>query len=182
MRLALTGPPGSGKSTAARLLVQLLQKKSRQDVHVLKIAEPLYKLQNTIYKTARVELSTEYEQDGELLQYLGSKLRKINPDCLSNNFAERLDRLQNSHDSIVICDDARPLDIPHLLTLGFIIIKITSRHSESRVIERNDLTRQDPGSALEMGYSELSGALEIDNSGSTQDLEAHLSKILDEIL
>lgn len=69
-KICFIAPSGYGKSTAVKLLSEMC------DVKNIKIAEPLYELQNYFYDFINTKMKGE--QDGELLQFLGAKIRKHN--------------------------------------------------------------------------------------------------------
>ncbi|MBI5102395.1 MAG: hypothetical protein HZB33_11240 [Nitrospirae bacterium] len=111
-KLALYGSPGAGKSTTTKILTELCAVK-RMEIRRLRLADPLYECQSAIYKIAGKPLSSLYVQDGELLNFLGSHLRKINPSVLLDHFHKKLrdtmlelDQLPTSN-SLIVCDDMR---------------------------------------------------------------------------
>ena len=117
LKICFLAPSEYGKNTAVKLL------SSRYSVHNIKLAEPLYHLQNYFYSFIGKEMSGE--QDGELLQYLGKKIRAECPQFLIKEFITELHRANNFR-GIITNDDCRPPDYPTLKELGFIFIKINS--------------------------------------------------------
>ena len=82
MKICFLGPSGYGKSTAVQIL------SSYYNTVNVKIGEPLYDLQNHFYEKIKTKL--QGEQDGELLQFYGMKVRKENPQYLLEDFGQRL--------------------------------------------------------------------------------------------
>ena len=78
MKICFLAPSGYGKTTAVKILSKHYKVKS------IKIAEPLYELQKEFYNF--IGKSITGEQDGELLQFLGKKIRKENPSFLLEKF------------------------------------------------------------------------------------------------
>lgn len=104
IKICFLAPSGYGKSTA----VSILEKKYK--VINVKIAEPMYELQKMFYEKIKCPIGNT--QDGELLQFLGMKIRKENPDFLLNEFSEKVYEINNV--DIIIKDDCRPIDYNYL--------------------------------------------------------------------
>lgn len=134
IKICFLAPSGYGKSTA----VSILEKKYK--VINVKIAEPMYELQKMFYEKIKCPIGNT--QDGELLQFLGMKIRKENPDFLLNEFSEKVYEINNV--DIIIKDDCRPIDYNYLKELGFIFIKI-----EGYTHKRNDHSPIDKKNILE---------------------------------
>jgi gluconate kinase len=121
-KLALYGLAGSGKSTVAASLRTGLEDRGHT-VQVVKLAEPLYRLQGHIYATAGKPIG-QWEHDNDVLRTLATWLRRINPDYLVDDF---LDRIASAEASVVINDDMRDtaVDHPRLVADGFAFVHIT---------------------------------------------------------
>ena len=133
-KICFIAPSGYGKSTAIKLLSEKYPLKN------IKIASPLYFLQDEFYKF--IGKSMKGEQDGELLQFLGGKIRKENPDFLLKEFEKSVDEVKNV--SLLTNDDCRPPDYEFLKKLGFIFVEIKGfKH------QRVDHTLSNDKSALE---------------------------------
>lgn len=115
MKICFLGPSGYGKSTAVQILNNYYSTVN------IKIGEPLYDLQKDFYTKIKTELKGE--QDGELLQFLGMKIRKENPQYLLEDFKERLAKVPFETE-IITNDDCRPYDYDCLKQLDFIFVKI----------------------------------------------------------
>ena len=114
IKLCFIAPSGYGKSTAISILNRFY------NLENIKIAEPLYCLQNYFYDYIESKLTGE--QDGELLQFLGIKIRKENKDFLIKQFKERVKFVKSVE--LITNDDCRPPDYEYLKELGFIFIGI----------------------------------------------------------
>lgn len=165
MKICFLAPSGYGKSTAIEIL------KNYFDIKNIKIAEPLYELQNEFYK--KIGLDDENKQDGELLQFYGKKIRSIDKKYLLNIFKEKLDKCTNN---IITNDDCRPDDYEYLKSLGFIFIRINGFKRD-----RNDITNIDNKNKIEW-QSNIPFDYEIDNFGSLLDYEKELVNLFRNIL
>jgi dephospho-CoA kinase len=134
-KIALLGNTGVGKGTFANLLEEMI---TDHRIHRLKLARPLYDAQESVYRLCGIVKPYEV-QDGELLNFLGAHMRKINPKVLENSLKARI---KDINEGIIVCDDARPKDVGYLKELGFVIIEIlaTPRIAEERRKLRGDLT------------------------------------------
>ena len=93
--------------------------KKHFDVENIKIAEPLYELQKAFYDKLGIDIGDK--QDGELLQFLGKKVRKEHATFLLDEFDKKLAKAEAT---IISNDDCRPDDYQHLKEQGFIFVKI----------------------------------------------------------
>ena len=84
MKICFLAPSGFGKSTAIEIL------KKKYNIINIKIGDPLYELQETFYK--KIGINCENKQDGELLQFLGMKIRKEKPNYLLETFINKLNK------------------------------------------------------------------------------------------
>ena len=138
MKISFIAPSGYGKSTAIKILSE------RYEVKNIKIAQPLYELQDKFYKFIGVAMTGE--QDGELLQFLGAKIRKENPQFLLDEFSKKV---AEAHENYIITnDDCRPPDFEYLKKLGFIFVEIVGfkreRKDHSPINSTNALEWQNP--------------------------------------
>ena len=168
MKICLLAPSGYGKSTAIEIL------KKKYNIKNIKIADPLYELQEEFYKKIGRDCSDR--QDGELLQFLGVKIRKENPTYLVDTFKEKLNNYQNEVNTIITNDDCRTMDYEHLKKLGFKFIKINGFKRD-----RNDLTLANPKLAIEW-QSEIPFDYEVNNLSGLKEYEIELNKVMEEIL
>lgn len=167
MKICFIAPSEYGKNTA----VEILKKKYR--VINIKIARPLYKLQKYFYDF--IDAKMLGEQDGELLQYFGKKIRQENKDFLLNEFYKEL-QCYNGFDGIITNDDCRPPDYEFLKSLGFIFIKINGFKRD-----RIDHTKSNPNSSLEWQHS-LPCDYVVDNLGTIKEYELNLKNVLYQII
>lgn len=137
-KIVFYGKSGSGKSTTCENAISYYQK-NNELVEVIKLAYPLYYLQNEFYKMAGIDINF-YDQNQHLLEVIATNIRELNPKGLINNFNERL---KNSTADVVINDDLRDtkVDYPELKSQGFIFVKIQCDEELriSRLKARNDL-------------------------------------------
>ncbi len=182
-RIALFGPPGAGKSTSNKILSELCKEKSWKH-QTIKLAEPLYTAQSTIYEIAGVKLNNFYQQDGELLNFLGYYLRKLNPSVLLDAFSERLNELVTSYEDasrlIIVCDDMRQPDCEHLRNLGFLLVRIEADDElcKARKVARGDVTLGNKNHATEAGLDSITADLKISNNGSMKELRTQIANFL----
>ena len=161
-KICVYGLAGSGKSTVSAMIRQALIERGYH-VDILKLAEPMYRLQQIIYRTAGVEVDL-WEHDNRLLRLLATELRRINPTCIVDDF---LARTGTSTADIVINDDCRDADIdyPAMAGAGFQFVHITCDHEgrTARVAARGDRTVV-ADSAATWGHDRMTANWTIDNS------------------
>lgn len=133
MKICFIAPSGYGKTTAVNYLT------NKYGAVNIKIADFLYEIQDYIY--LRMGIDTKGKQDGELLQFLGKKIRSIDEKFLLEEFNRKISVCKNN---LILNDDCRPFDYKFLKSIGFIFVRI-----EGYSHERNDLTKIDKNSNLE---------------------------------
>jgi len=144
--IALYGTPGAGKSTTADLIEEI-GKINGIYIKRIKLADPLYKAQAQIYKIAGKKIDF-YSQDGELLNFLGYYLRKLNPSILLNEFDKQIKDFEDMHqlspirDGIVLCDDMRSPDFQFMMDNKFLMVRVIAENSlcSKRREQRGDLS------------------------------------------
>lgn len=166
MRICFLAPSSYGKSTAVKYL-----ENKYGGVKNIKIADPLYELQNIFYDY--IKINFKEEQDGELLQFLGYKIRKENPNFLKNTF---LKKIESCEEKIIVNDDARPFDYDFLKALGFIFIKINGFKRE-----RLDHTKSDDRKSIEW-QENIPYDYVVDNLGSLEEFYINIDKIMEVII
>jgi dephospho-CoA kinase len=184
-KIALFGVPGAGKSTSARLLNAICD--DQQIVfRRLRLAEPLYQCQDAIYRIAGRPLDDQDVQDGELLNFLGSHLRKINRSVLTDAFAKQLYALLNSLDQsdqdrvLVVCDDMRATEAAFLRTEGFVLVRIDapSKVRRRRLASRGDRTLGAEDHPTEAGVDAVRADATIHNDNTMAELRDQLKSII----
>lgn len=180
VRLALCGPPGSGKSTVRRLS-QELSEDFDLTIHHLRLADPLYSAMSQIYRLAGLPLVDDNVQDGHLLNILGVEMRRINENVLADHARARLRAIALQIEvkpgrHAVICDDMRPPDASFMCALGFRFAEVTSPVGVAvhRRRLRGDITLGSLDDANEVGVDRIDCSEQIDNSGTLDELTTSL--------
>ncbi len=189
VRMALFGAPGSGKSTTCSMIGQYCAE-HRIPFAQLRLADPLYEAQAAIYRIAGVKLDDFYQQDGELLNFLGYYLRKLNPTVLTDRFAARL--LQEEAQlvssplpmAVVVCSDLRPADAAALEALGFLLIRVVADRLilERRRRERGDRSLGSLTHPTEAGMDELVADHLIENNATLEELRVRVDALMAGVL
>lgn len=166
-RICFIAPSGYGKSTAIKIISQ------KYKVENVKIAKPLYDMQEYFYD--KIETPIKGEQDGELLQFLGAKIRKENSQYLLSHFRDSVESIEEG-DVIVTNDDCRPPDYECLKDMGFVFVGIKGyRH------DRCDHSSVDAKNKLEW-QSEIKCDYYIDNSSSIENYEKQLDSLMGDLM
>jgi cytidine deaminase len=178
LRVALFGWPGAGKSTTAAMLRQALAESGRQPA-VVRIAAPLYDVQRSFYARAGTSLA-DGQQDGVLLNFLGSHFRAAAPGFLLTDFGQRCASALLCGADTIICDDARPVDLAELAGQGFSIVRISAPDEirGQRKSGRGDRIAGNDRHPTELGVDAVSPDFEIDNSGSLAELQTQLASLV----
>lgn len=172
LRICFIGPSGLGKSTCSYLLKKHFQNK----VKIIKLAEPLYKIQQKIYNNFELKIN-ENIQDGELLQLLGKRVQKLNPTFLAKKFLNKLK--SNNNKQIIINDDCRPHNFKYLKENNFIFIAING-HSRIRT---NDLSKINKKDSVEWTKTNslFNADFIIKNDGTKADLNKKIIELITKI-
>lgn len=162
--IVFLAPSGYGKSTCAKYI------QNKYNGEIIKLATPLYEMQKYFYEKINMKINS---QDGELLQFLGNKVQKTNPEFL---FKEFLKSYNKSESSLIINDDCRPHNFNYLKNLGavFIGIKGPSR------IRPEDTSPHDLTNSLEW-KDNIPCDYIINNEGNLESLYIQLDSLLKEI-
>ncbi len=166
-KICFVAPSGYGKTTAINIISKF------HNIVNIKIASPLYELQDYFYNF--IETDIRGEQDGELLQFFGIKIRKENPSFLLDKFKRRLD-IAEKQDKLVFNDDCRPPDYDCLKGLGFIFVRV-----KGFCRTRKDHTTANAKLSIEW-QKEIPCDYSVDNFGTMQEYEDNLKVLLNSIL
>ncbi|WP_227270860.1 hypothetical protein [Roseobacter weihaiensis] len=141
MRLAIVAPSGSGKSTTAGF-IEMRCRQLGKSARILKLADPLYRLQQQFYATAGQHIET-YQQNQKLLEDIAMHLRSICPTSIVDDFVKRLSECV---EDVIVNDDLRDpdVDLPVLRRLGFKILRVSADAGSiaARLDQRQDLQTQ----------------------------------------
>lgn len=165
-KICFLAPTGYGKTTGAEILSEIYK------IKTIKIATPLYEMQEEFYK--KIGMNIGNTQDGELLQFLGYKIRKENSKYLLERFIKELEEASENYE-IIINDDCRPNDYEYLKELGFMFIKINGFERE-----RKDHTKVNRKLELEW-QDEIPYDYEINNFGCLEAYKQELIKLMEKI-
>jgi dephospho-CoA kinase len=188
LRIGLYGSPGAGKSTTSRFIEEYCSASSIL-FHRIRLADPIYEAQACVYSAADRHLTHFYEQDGELLNFLGYYLRKLNETILLDRFAKRLTEAVAaeggaSQTKVIVCDDMRFPDAAFLRKLGFISVRITATEAAcvQRRINRSDRSLSSPEHITERNLGAIACDLIIENDGTLDALRHHATSALGRLL
>jgi dephospho-CoA kinase len=139
-RICLVGETGSGKSTTAAVLAQLLAAAGHRSEQ-LALAALLRDLQNRLYHEI-AEPKPDDQQDQQLMLDLARHIRRIRPTALVERFEQSLATVPAG--TVVINADLRDhlLDAPRLRELDFYFVRVRcdSAVRRQRLHARNDLS------------------------------------------
>lgn len=172
LKLGLLGTTGVGKDTCVTIIKDHFQEWSFSP---LRLADPLYQAQEAIYKICQKEKDF-YSQDGELLNFLGNHMRKINPNVLKESF---LTKVQDC-DMHILCPDIRAVDVPFMRQAGFTIIHIEAdpRLTHERRQRRGDLSLGETHHATELGITPSLYDHRLVNNGSLEAFRTNIINLM----
>lgn len=167
-KIALIAPTGYGKSTAAKMIAEICPGTVN-----IKLAAPLYEMQNYIYKKINIEIGDT--QDGELLQFLGQKIQREAPQFLATEFERELSIVEGRV-PIITNDDCRSHNYLTLQRLEFQFVRVLG-------IERKRVDRRavDPDHPVEAGLDTLPCDHRLDNQGSLEQCRINVLDLLERI-
>ncbi|UWU19474.1 hypothetical protein N2599_37175 (plasmid) [Rhizobium sullae] len=176
--IALTGLPGAGKSTSAKVIGRMIEMMGRK-VAQCSIGKPLYDVQRQAYARMGTELEIG-QQDGELLNFFGAHIRKIRPPFMMEDFARRCRYLYLLGHDTIVCDDARPIDLQRLQLLGFKIVEIKAPDDlrRARKLSRADATIGDDQHITEKGEVSIHASVHVVNDKGFDDLDNMLREVV----
>lgn len=131
MKICIIGPSTIGKSTSANYLV------SKYEFNLIKLAQPLYDIQNYIYDYMGLKIE-RYQQDGRLLQDLANNIMRLDPCFLYNNFCNKT---LSNRSANMVNDDCRKDNIDKLKDNGWVIVQILGplRNRDSDITKPKEL-------------------------------------------
>lgn len=99
--------------------------------------------------------------------------RAIKPDFLLSEFEIQCNTAMAAGADILICDDARPIDLIHLKEMGFTIIEVFASPEVrlKRKQLRGDITAGDDNHSTELGYESATIDKRIINEGTIEELK-----------
>lgn len=179
VRIALLGSTGVGKDTCISIIKSNFTDKR---ILVIRLADPLYQAQAAIYEICKRNKEF-WSQDGELLNFLGQHMRKVNPTVIKESFQNSLQASAIDVD-LIICPDARPIDIPFIKESGFTIIHIyaDAQITLERRKKRGDISLGQSNHSTEQGINPLLYDHQISNNGSLAELHENITKLLMRII
>jgi cytidine deaminase len=177
IKLVIYGLTGSGKSSSAGIVRSYFTSRGRT-VAVLKLAQPLYELQQQFYQAAGQTIGM-YEQDQVLLEIIATQLRRISPTSLAEHFLARLALVDAD---VVLNDDLRDaqIDYPMLKQQGFRFIRIACPETVrlQRLQQRKDISVV-THSATTIALDQIEPDVVVDNASSNMaDLQAKIHAVL----
>lgn len=173
-RVALVGYTGTGKSTIAAAIIEELGRRG-QPARLIKLAAPLYRLQQAYYREAGVTLPPD-TQDQELLTRIASDLRHLSAAALLNPFLAEL--AATPPETAIVNDDLRvpDPDAAGLRSAGFCLIRLECpehvRHA--RLATRADHTTIDEPAIFGPLISRIRTDLRIDTHRTTSHQAARV--------
>lgn len=161
-RICLVGETGSGKSTTADVLAQLLAAAGHRSQPIA-LAALLRDLQNRLYREIG-EPKPADQQDQQLMLDLAGHIRRIRPTALVERFEQSLASVPAG--TVVINADLRDhlVDAPRLRELGFYFVRVRCEPGvrRQRLRARNDLSIVDDEQVFQLDA--ISCDTEFDNS------------------
>lgn len=170
--LAFTGPMGSGKSTAVRLITRM-----HSGLELVKFAQPLYDIQEYIYdRIGRVYTRPEdFVKDRKLLQFLGTEWgRSLSPSLWIDLWKKEVSKVKHLRlkNYLIVNDDLRfDNEAEAVKSLGGIIVKLQT--------SKNRIEKINTGHASESGVDFKYVDYLINNDGDIDDLQTELLTIND---
>lgn len=104
--IALTGPIGSGKSSVARILEELLTNEGL-DVLIIPVADGVYRASEATYKS----MNLNPQKNRQLLQSIGDIGRSVDPDFWIEKIVNEITSIKSNYDYIVVPDIRYPNEI-----------------------------------------------------------------------
>ncbi|MHA3947376.1 alkaline phosphatase family protein [Cellulomonas bogoriensis] len=178
LRLCVTGLSGAGKSTFVAIAREVCAARGLSVEHV-RLAEPLYRLQQEVRTTAGVGARAA-QQDQLLMESLAQQLRRLNPRALVEPVAARV---RHSTADVVLNDDLRDPDVDavELRRLGFVVVRVEAPDElrRARLERRGDVSTSD---ASTQGLRRLSADHTIRNDASPERYRRDVTQLVEVLL
>jgi len=155
-RYAFSGKAGSGKDTAADIMIEKLGIKAKRT----SFAKPLYE---AMY-AAQDSLGIERHKDREFLRFLADNIRKNRDDFFVRKLEGEIKK-EKGEDSVIITDLRFPIEAEFLRRSGFVLVRI------ERIERKVDGDCHDSETALD----NFDFDYYIFNDGTKEDFENSLS-------
>jgi len=171
--IGFNGKMGVGKSTA----VACLREASLNSVRLVKFAQPLYDMQEYIYRRIQgtYRRPDGFTKDRKLLQWIGTEWGRdsISPTLWVDIWKKEVEYQQLNQNNIVICDDVRfDNEAEAIKAMGGIVINISANNTEKRIDTKSGIVQH----SSEAGIKPELIDCRIDNNGS---LSEFLKKLTD---
>lgn len=179
IKLGLLGTTGVGKDTCVQIIKNQFPDLA---LSVIRLADPLYQAQDAIYKICKKAKDFD-SQDGELLNFLGSHMRKINPEVLKESFLETLQRT-NPNVHCMICSDVRAIDVPFVREAGFVMIHIDTdpKIALERRKMRGDVSLGKSNHDTEKGICPSLYDHQLINNGSLEEFQESIKTLISSLI
>lgn len=162
--IGFNGTMGVGKSTA----IQCLKDNTRSSVRLVKFAQPLYDMQENIYRRIQSVYTrpSDFKKDRKLLQWLGTDWGRdtISPTLWIDIWKAEVKKIRHEEPlATIVCDDVRfDNEASTIAQLGGEIVKIVSSSTQNRI----DTAAGIPQHSSEAGIDKQYVDYEIENNGT----------------
>lgn len=175
IKIGLLGTTGVGKDSFVQIMINQFPNLL---ISLIRLADPLYKAQEAIYKICKKTKDFD-SQDGELLNFLGLHMRKINPEIIKESFINTLQSCDPNVD-FTICSDVRARDVPFVREAGFIIIHIEADPDITleRRKKRGDISLGKTNHETESGIDPSLYDYQIINNEGLEEFQLKIKKII----
>lgn len=180
--IGFTGQMGVGKSTAIQLLRSLMHNRNL-DIHLVKFAQPLYDIQELVYKRidSVYDRPENFVKDRKLLQWLGTDWGRdtISQSLWIDIWEAEVKRVWGCNPMmLVVCDDVRfDNEASIFKSLGGKIIKLESNRNVERVDTKAGIANHKSEAGVNPQYIDII----VENNGTLNEFEVSLYKAYTEL-
>jgi hypothetical protein len=183
MIIALSGPMGSGKSTAVEILKFMVRDMGvNKPIKVIKFAQPLYDMQEMIYRriSSVYGRPTSFVKDRKLLQYLGTEWgRETIGETIWVDLWEKEVKTALQDGYVVVCDDARfDNEAESVRRMEGYLIKIVADQSHRRADNPNGIANH----ASEAGIKDVYANTIISNNSTLDEYDSLIREVFKKVL